>query len=256
MSKGILPSPMSEAVALRSPVRAAIRPEPSLLQSVQMFETLPAVSLQSLAAISELVEIGSGHQLCHEGQQAETLHILLEGQVATFGQAPDGRDALIELIRPIRHVVLGTVLARLPYTVNAKAIASSKLLSIDVDNLHALMRSSPQLSACILRAQAADFGAMVRQVCDLKMRTAAQRLAAYLLELAAERPADTRNLRLPIDKHLLAARLGCRQENLSRAFATLRPFGVETHGRRVILHDIAALRTFSFPGAAGMPSQA
>ncbi len=49
-------------------------------------------------------------------------------------------------------------------------------------------------------------------------------------------------MRLPFDKRLLAARLGCRQENLSRAFAALRGFGVETHGARVILHDIARLR--------------
>ena len=52
---------------------------------------------------------------------------------------------------------------------------------------------------------------------------------------------------LPFDKRLLAARLGCRQENLSRAFAALRRLGVETHGARVILHDIASLRDYSLP---------
>jgi hypothetical protein len=57
-------------------------------------------------------------------------------------------------------------------------------------------------------------------------------------------------MRLPFDKRLLAARLGCRQENLSRAFAALRGFGVETHGARVILHDIAKLRAYSEPDEA------
>jgi CRP/FNR family transcriptional regulator, transcriptional activator FtrB len=46
---------------------------------------------------------------------------------------------------------------------------------------------------------------------------------------------------------LLAARLGCRQENLSRAFAALRAFGVETHGSRVILHDIPRLKALAVP---------
>jgi hypothetical protein len=54
-------------------------------------------------------------------------------------------------------------------------------------------------------------------------------------------------MRLPFDKRLLAARLGCRQENLSRAFAALRSLGVETHGSRVILHDVARLRDYSEP---------
>ena len=92
-----------------------------------------------------------------------------------------------------------------------------------------------------------EFGALVRQVCDLKLRTTAQRLGCYLLALTDETAANTVSLRLPFDKRLLAARLGCRQENLSRAFAALRRLGVETHGARVILHDIASLRDYSLP---------
>ena len=55
-----------------------------------------------------------------------------------------------------------------------------------------------------------------------KLRTTAQRLGHYLLELAPDKTSNSATLRLPFDKRLLAARLGCRQENLSRAFATLR----------------------------------
>jgi CRP/FNR family transcriptional activator FtrB len=88
---------------------------------------------------------------------------------------------------------------------------------------------------------------LVRQVCDLKLRTTAQRLGCYLLALSTDPSANTASLRLPFDKRLLAARLGCRQENLSRAFAALRNQGVETHGSRVILHDIARLRDYSEP---------
>ena len=46
-------------------------------------------------------------------------------------------------------------------------------------------------------------------------------------------------------KGLLAAWLGCRAENLSRAFMALRAYGVETHGSRVVLHDIARLRAYA-----------
>jgi len=87
----------------------------------------------------------------------------------------------------------------------------------------------------------------VRQVCDLKLRTTAQRLGCYLLALSKDQTATTASMRLPFDKRLLAARLGCRQENLSRAFAALRSLGVETHGSRVILHDVARLRDYSEP---------
>jgi CRP/FNR family transcriptional activator FtrB len=99
----------------------------------------------------------------------------------------------------------------------------------------------------LLRAEAREFRALLRQVCDLKLRTTAQRLGCYLLSLAPAHHGNATALRLPFDKRLLAARLGCRQENLSRAFAALRGFGVETHGARVILHDIEKLRDYSVP---------
>jgi CRP/FNR family transcriptional activator FtrB len=88
---------------------------------------------------------------------------------------------------------------------------------------------------------------MVRQVRDLKLRTAAQRLGCYLLARVKDGEAHKADFRLPFDKGLLAARLGCRQENLSRAFAALRAYGVETHGSRVILHDIARLKALAVP---------
>lgn len=59
----------------------------------------------------------------------------------------------------------------------------------------------------------------------------------------AERTAQTTELHLPFDKGLLAARPGCRRENPSRAFASLRAHGVETRGARVPRHNIVRLRT-------------
>jgi CRP-like cAMP-binding protein len=53
-----------------------------------------------------------------------------------------------------------------------------------------------------------------RQVKDLKLRTAAQRLGCYLLARAKD-PEQ-----LPFNQRLLAARLSCCQENLSRALTT------------------------------------
>ena len=97
----------------------------------------------------------------------------------------------------------------------------------------------------MLRAEAQDFHSRVLQVCDLKLRTTAQRLGHYLLELAPDKSSKTVTMRLPFDKRLLAARLGCRQENLSRAFATLRDLGVETRGSRVVLNDIPRLRDYA-----------
>ncbi|MDQ2804984.1 MAG: helix-turn-helix domain-containing protein, partial [Pseudomonadota bacterium] len=68
--------------------------------------------------------------------------------------------------------------------------------------------------------------------------------------------AHEAQIRLPFEKGLLAGRLGCRQENLSRAFASLRELGVETRGARVTLHDIPRLTRYAMPDYLNDPELA
>ena len=143
--------------------------------------------------------------------------------------------------------MLASVLTRLPYLMSARAVTACQLLAIDGERLLDLVEHEAPLANTLLRSVSREFRIMVRQVRDLKLRTAAQRLGCFLLALVPDGSATTADFRLPFDKGLLAARLGCRQENLSRAFATLRAYGVETHGSRVILHDIPRLKALAVP---------
>jgi CRP/FNR family transcriptional activator FtrB len=188
-----------------------------------------------------------GDILSHQGSMPEFLHILLEGQVALTSTAADGTTAVVEVVLPVGHFVLASVLAELPYLMTARAVTPCRLLAIDATILLDLVRRDTSLANALLRSVSREFRTMVRQVRDLKLRTAAQRLGCYLLALVKDGEAIQADFRLPFDKGLLAARLGCRQENLSRAFAALRAYGVETHGSRVTLHDIPRLKALAVP---------
>jgi hypothetical protein len=86
---------------------------------------------------------------------------------------------------------------------------------------------------------------MKREICQLKLQSSAQRLAEFLLGLIND-PAETpARFVLPFEKQFLAGKIGCSQENLSRAFATLRKLGVETQRGVVVLKDVPALRRFA-----------
>lgn len=218
-----------------------------LLRLAPLFESLEDSLIAALAAISREARLPAGEELCRQGEAPAHLHVLLEGQVALWGNAPDGSAAVVEVVRPPGYFVLATVLTRLPYLTTARTISPIRVILIDAAGLHELLEREVGLAAALLLAEAVNFRSLVHQVQDLKLRTAAQRLGCYLLALTDDPDATTARFRLPFDKRLLAARLGCRQENLSRAFAALRNVGVETHGARVILHDIPALRAFAVP---------
>ncbi len=217
------------------------------LRSTPLLGDLDDSVLGRVASISWLTDVPEGTVLCRQGEPATPFYVIVQGQLSGFSTAPNGTTAVVEVMRAGEALGLANVLARQPRQLSAQAITPCELLVIDSAGLLALVAEETTLMTALLRAQAIEFRALVRQVCDLKLRTTAQRLGCYLLDLSQQVQGNTTALRLPFDKRLLAARLGCRQENLSRAFAALRNFGVETHGARVILHDIARLRAYSEP---------
>jgi CRP/FNR family transcriptional activator FtrB len=218
-----------------------------MIAAVPLFEPLDVSLRGQIEAITDEVWIEGEQVLSQQGAMPEHLHILLEGQVALSSTATDGTTALVEVLHPVSHFVLASVLTRLPYLMTARTVTRCRLLAIDADRLMAIVEREAALANALLRSVSREFRSMVRQVRDLKLRTAAQRLGCYLLARVKDGEAVKADFRLPFDKGLLAARLGCRQENLSRAFAALRAYGVETHGSRVILHDIPRLKALAVP---------
>jgi CRP/FNR family transcriptional activator FtrB len=132
----------------------------------------------------------------------------------------------------------------------AETVANSLLVKIPAEPMRAAVMARPSAAIAMMRAMSTELGCMTQQVVDLKVRIAAQRLGTYLLSLVPDPNVTQAEFRLPISKGLLGPWLGCRAENLSRAFTALRAFGVETHGSRVVLHDVLHLRAYA--GACGL----
>jgi CRP/FNR family transcriptional regulator, transcriptional activator FtrB len=226
---------------------AAMEASVDPIGAIPLFERLAPPLRKRIEDISELVTAEQDHLLSRQGAMPGFLHILLEGQVALTSAMADGITAVVSVVHPGAHFVLSSVLAELPYLMTARAVMRSRVLAIDAPSLLRLVEHEPSLANALLHSVSHEFRGMVQQVRDLKLRTAAQRLGCYLLERVKDSNARKADFRLPFEKGLLAAQIGCGQETLSRAFAALRASGVETHGSRVILHDIPRLRMLAAP---------
>jgi CRP/FNR family transcriptional regulator, transcriptional activator FtrB len=216
-----------------------------MLRVVPGFEELASPVLAQVAAVGNIAEVPQGEVLFREGAVPESLYVLLEGRVSLTGTAADASSAVIDILGPNSSFVLANALTGEPYQVGAEVVAHSTVIRIPVTSIRAVVTAQPTAAMAMMRAMSAELGAMTRQVVDLKLRIAAQRLGGYLLTLLEDPAAGKAQFRLPVNKGLLASWLGCRAENLSRAFVALRAYGVETHGSRVLLHDVARLRAYA-----------
>jgi CRP/FNR family transcriptional activator FtrB len=217
----------------------------TLLRPVPGFAQLEPEVLERLAAVGNLAEAGAGETLFAEGSLPDSLYVLLDGRVSLTGTAPDATSTVIDILGPSRSFVLANVLTDEPYMMGAHAVTPSLLVRLPAVPMRALVEEQPAAAMAMIRAMSSELTNMTRQVVDLKVRVAAQRLGTYLLSLVSEPAASHADFRLPVSKGLLAPWLGCRAENLSRAFTALRAFGVETHGSRVTLHDVSRLRAYA-----------
>ena len=121
--------------------------------------------------------------------------------------------------------------------------------------------SSPELALNLLGSMSRHLRRLVRQVEQLTNRSSLERLADFLLRLCP--PGEPRaEIELPLDKVLVAARLGMQPETLSRSLARLRDAGVETRGSRIVVSDVAQLRRLAAqpppapPGTSGRAGSA
>lgn len=215
------------------------------LGSLPGFRDLDADTLDAVEAISRLVDVPGDAVLCRQGSPPEALHYLLEGQVTLSQSAGNGDVAIIDVLEPVRGIDLANVVTGQMHQITARALMPSRLVELRAAPLRDLIGRRPSLATTMLQGLSFDLTTVTRQVIDLKLRTATQRLGCYLVRLAADVAGNRAEFRLPVRKGLLAELIGCRQENLSRAFAVLRDCGVETHGGRVILHDIDRLRRYA-----------
>jgi CRP/FNR family transcriptional activator FtrB len=194
---------------------------------------------------ADLIRFGPGEVLFRAGDLLTELHFLCAGNIGTT--CPHGRDehALIDVMTPVRPICLPAVLLGLPAPIGARSLTGGRIVALQADRLREVVHADAQLAWSLSEQALREAHETVLELRDLKLRSSSQRLAAYLLGLIDDPTAKPARFVLPFEKRLLAAKVGCSQENLSRAFAALRRVGVETQRAIVVVRDVQVLSAFA-----------
>lgn len=211
-----------------------------LIETSALLEGAPRRIGTLLAERAAVDVLAPGAVLFRAGEPPRALHLILTGRMALIAQGA-GEEAVIETFGEGEALLTPAVVLDRPYLLGAKAILETRLATVPADDFRSLLERELALSRAVIRQLAWHWRMLIRQVKDLKLRAGAQRLASYLLTLDRSR---TGRVYLPMERRMLAGRLGMSAEHLSRAFARLRQYGVAASGRAVTIADDAALRRF------------
>lgn len=221
--------------------------EEDVIRSLSLFSGMSEDHLSVMLTGSFLQRFPATVVLFSENDLTDFLHVLIDGQVELFAAA-NGREGTMTLIKPVATFVLASALTDGAYQLSARTLESSKILMIPAKNVRAAMESDKDFAHKAVLELAGCYHGVVRAYKNLKLRTAVERLANYLL-VQHRRQGGAGELTLPVEKRVLASMLGMSPENLSRALATLKPYGVAVDGAQVRLSTPADLETLAKPAA-------
>lgn len=199
-----------------------------------LFAGISDEALQTLTTGAFLQVFPPHVELFREGEEADFLFVVMEGMVELFATWND-REATITTVRPTGTFILAAVVRGARYLMSARTLGRCRLLMLPAANVRQALRDDTAFALAMIDELSGCYRAAVKSQKNLKLRNGVERLAAFLLQMKAQ--ASSAEFELPFDKRTLASLLGMTAENLSRAFATLRPYGVVVNGARIGLAD-------------------
>lgn len=186
-----------------------------------------------------------GVTLITESDSADFLHVVVDGLVEMYA-TDGGRETTLSLVRPVGTFILAAVLTDQVYLQSARTVLKSRLLMIPAAHVRAAMGTDEGFARAVVAELARGYRGTIKELKNQKLRSAAERLANWLLQECGRTGASA-GVELDVEKRKLASLLGMTPENLSRAFSTLRDYGVSSAGSAIRIAEPDALRAFARP---------
>jgi CRP-like cAMP-binding protein len=125
---------------------------PEMLSQASLFEGLAEEQLKAIAEVSEEVKCPHGEVLFWEGDPAELLYILLEGEINIFVQLSSSpeRVTVSVISQPYQTVGWSGLVAPHAYTATGLCEADCRLLAVDGEGLMAVLKDDPAVGFTVM----------------------------------------------------------------------------------------------------------
>ena len=214
------------------------------IQRLPMFASVPKKTVAGLLNRARIHEFAASSVLFKQGEVADYLYIAIDGHVALRAKDERGRDTVIEFVPAGEPFIVAAALLGRPFLLSAQVLTTSRVVLIPATDFRHTVETDLALAVAFNRAAAEHWRILIGQLKSLKMRTASQRLASFLVSLAERRTGEGK-IKLPCERRVLATWLGMVPTSASRAFRELSRIGVEGRGRSLRIKSFQRLAEFA-----------
>ena len=209
------------------------------IKSIPYFSGLGQAELDSICKFVFEKKAERGEILLFEGEPAKTLYFVVAGVVKVFKTSADGKEQILQIIRPGESFNDVPVFSDGVNLANAEAMGTVVLYIIRKSDLEIILREYPQVALNVIQVLSQRVQHLVSLVEDLSFRHVTGRVAKILLEYAGDGTGE----RPRLTQQEMAAMIGTAREMVGRSLKTLEEEGtIRMERHRIIITNQTALR--------------
>lgn len=215
-----------------------MRIAPADLAKVIGFRNATEEDLKSILDNSIRRAVEEGAFLFLQGDPADYLYVLTEGQIKLVQGNPRGQQVILRTIHPWQVFgALGIARAQATYPVSAQAMQDSSALAIRTDFYRQMAERRPYLSMDLMQVMTGYVQEMQGRYRELATERVEQRIASAVLRLASQlgtRDGAEGDVELSLSRQELAELSGTTIYTVSRVLSDWERRGVVRTGRERI----------------------
>ena len=213
------------------------------IKSTPYFSSLSPAQLDSLKGLIFETTADRGEFIVLESEPAEALYFVVSGVVKVFKTSAEGREQILQIVRPGESFNDAPVLDGGLNLASAQAMGPVVLYGVKNSDIGAILRTHPQVALNVIKVLSQKLRHLVSLVEDLSFKHVTARLAKILLEYAGDGagPAKPR-----LTQQEMAAMAGTAREMIGRSLKELEDEGIiRLEHHRIVVADKEALKKWA-----------
>lgn len=205
-----------------------------------VFQNATEDELQNILKNSIIRTVEENEYFFFQGDTAEYLYVLTNGQVKLMQSNPSGQQVILRTIHPWQMFgALGAVRAEAIYPATAQAMEDSSALAIESGFLHKILETSPKIAFDLMALMTSYIQEMQSRYRELATERVEQRVANALIRLAGQSGVKSRKeagIELTFSRQDVAEMTGTTVYTISRLISDWERKGyIETGRERITL---------------------
>jgi CRP-like cAMP-binding protein len=214
-----------------------------LIKSIPYFSGLSSAELDSLKGLIFETTAERGEFILLESEPAAALYFVVSGVVKVFKTSADGREQILQIVRPGESFNDAPVFDGGPNPASAQAMGPVVLYRIKNSDMGVILRTHPQVALNVIHVLSQKLRHLVSLVEDLSFKHVTARLAKILLEYAGDGVGSAKPR---LTQQEMAAMAGTAREMIGRSLKELEDekiIRLEHH--RIVVTDKKALKKWA-----------